>query len=224
MRPEAEERDSKHKYELELKRKEHGKEQRQHKKEQHEHELAVIQMQGNANTAGAQPVQDAFPRLNTPIFSCYKDGDDPEVFLSIFKNQACRWKLPKEEFMKHMAALVEGSMSVVLDSLPLESADNYDAFKNAVSSRFKLGPYYFWKKFRNICPQPEKTMADFAALVWDALLKWAEGAKADNLEKALHLMVLDQFYYCCPREIKTLVKAGPPKLSKRPLKLRISCC
>ncbi|KYO39439.1 hypothetical protein Y1Q_0021089 [Alligator mississippiensis] len=221
---EAEGQGSKRKYELELKRLEqeaqHQHEELELKRMEHEarearlkreHELAVIQMQANANTAGAQPAQDASSRLNTPIFSRYKDGDDPEVFLSIFKNQACRWKLPKEEFMRHMVALVEGDMSVVLNSLPSESADNYDAFKNAVSSRFKLGPDYFQKKFRNIRPQPEQTMADFVALVWDALLKRADRAKAGNLEKVLYLMVLDQFYHCCLREIKTLVKDGAPK-------------
>ncbi|KYO42954.1 hypothetical protein Y1Q_0023122 [Alligator mississippiensis] len=108
-----------------------------------EHELEVIQMQANANTKCAQPALDVSPRLNTPIFSHYKAGDDPEVFLSIFENQTCRWKLPKEKFMKHMAALVKGNMPVVLNSQTSDAADNYDVFKNAVSSRFKLGPDYF---------------------------------------------------------------------------------
>ncbi|KYO18274.1 hypothetical protein Y1Q_0002548 [Alligator mississippiensis] len=135
---------------------EHEKEQCQHKKEQREHERAVIQIQTNANTAGAQPTLDASPRLNTPNFSRYKAGDDPEVFLSIFKNQTCRWKLPKEEFMKHMTALVEDDMSVVLNSLPLHAADNYDAFKNAVSSRFRSDAVFWIASVEGSPEDPEE--------------------------------------------------------------------
>ncbi|KYO48729.1 hypothetical protein Y1Q_0004111 [Alligator mississippiensis] len=146
---EAEEREHKLKRELELKRLElevqhqREKEQREHEAReahcQREHELAVLRMQTNAETVGTQPALAASPRLDTPVFSCYKDGEDPKVFLSNFESQACQWKLPKEELMKHMAALVEGDMSVVLNSLPLESADNYNTFREAVHVRFKLG-------------------------------------------------------------------------------------
>ncbi|KYO45485.1 hypothetical protein Y1Q_0015144 [Alligator mississippiensis] len=105
---EAEEQEHKFKHELELKRMEleaqHQHEeleaQCQHEKEQHEHntreaqlqskhELAALRMKPNAETAGTQPTLAAPPRLNTPVFSRYKDGDDPEVFLSNFKNQVC---------------------------------------------------------------------------------------------------------------------------------------
>ncbi|KYO46905.1 hypothetical protein Y1Q_0014480 [Alligator mississippiensis] len=155
---EAEEQEHRLNHELELKRIE-LEAQRQCEEVQHEHEareaqhqceveteeaslkcehnLAVLWIQSDAGTPGAQLAPATPPRLKTPVFSLYKDGNDPEVFLSNFESQAHRWKLPKEEFMKHMAALVEGDKFEVLNSLPSESADNYDDFKNAVCSRFR---------------------------------------------------------------------------------------
>ncbi|KYO19811.1 rano class II histocompatibility antigen, A beta chain-like [Alligator mississippiensis] len=103
LRLEAEEQEHKLKHELELERMEleaqHQREELETREAQRgheareaqlqcEHELAVLQMQANANTVGAQPALDASPRLNTPILTRYKAGDDPEVFLSIFENQA----------------------------------------------------------------------------------------------------------------------------------------
>ena len=53
-------------------------------------------------------------------------------------------ELGKDEFMRHTAVQVMGDLFLVLSSLPAESADDYDAFKDAVRLKLGLGRDY-WK-------------------------------------------------------------------------------
>lgn len=70
--------------------------------------------------------------MNTPAFTLYKEREDPEVFLSTFANQAHRWNLKEGEYMRFISGLVTGNMSIILNSLPPESMNDYNAFKDAV--------------------------------------------------------------------------------------------
>ncbi|XP_059570175.1 uncharacterized protein LOC132243804 [Alligator mississippiensis] len=173
-----------------------------------EAQLHLQTIGGNANPPQASGEQ---PKLDVSAFARYREGDDPAVFLSNFERQAQRCKVPEEKIMMYLSALVEGDMAVVLNSLPSDAADDYNAFKAAVSKRFQLGPEYFRKKFRNTRPQPGKSLTDFGVLLEDTYIKWLAEAKADTAEKSRQLLVLEQFYYCCPTEVKTLVRDRDPK-------------
>ncbi|KYO30042.1 hypothetical protein Y1Q_0020203 [Alligator mississippiensis] len=99
--------------------------------------------EGNANPPQGSGEQ---PKLDISAFARYREGDDPVVFLSNFERQAQGCKVPGEKIMMYLSALVEGDMALVLNSLPSDATDDYNAFKAAVSKRFQLGTDYFRKK------------------------------------------------------------------------------
>ncbi|XP_059574524.1 uncharacterized protein LOC132245709 [Alligator mississippiensis] len=126
---------------------------------------AQLHLQSNGGNASPPQASGEHPKLDVSAFARYRDGDDPAVFLSNFKRQAQRCKVPEEKIMMYLSALVEGDMAVVLNSLPSDAADDYNAFKAAVSKTFKLGLDYFRKKFWNMRPQPRKALTGYAALL-----------------------------------------------------------
>ncbi|KYO40762.1 hypothetical protein Y1Q_0009438 [Alligator mississippiensis] len=127
--------------------------QHQEAEAQRKHEPEVLRLQPNGGDAGPSQAPRGHPKPNSSAFSRYQVGDDPDVFLSIFEKQARRWKVPDEEFMMHMAALVEGNVAVVLNNLPMEQAVDYKTFKEAVQLRFNLGSEFFHNRFRTTVPQ-----------------------------------------------------------------------
>ncbi|KYO29296.1 hypothetical protein Y1Q_0017942 [Alligator mississippiensis] len=112
---------------------------------EHEQKKLNAQLHLQTNGGNANPPQASGEQLKLDVsaFSRYREGDDPAVFLSNFERQAQRCKVPEEKIMMYLSALVEGDMAVVLNSLPPDAADDYNAFKVAVSKRFKLGLDYF---------------------------------------------------------------------------------
>ncbi|KYO40349.1 hypothetical protein Y1Q_0023946 [Alligator mississippiensis] len=124
------------KMELEGKREQRQLEEKKVELEQKklEAQLCLPTKRGNVSTpqASGEP-----PKLDVSALVRYRDGDDPAVFLSNFERQAQRCKVPEEKILMYLSALVEGDMVVVLNSLPSDAADDYNAFKAAVSKRFK---------------------------------------------------------------------------------------
>lgn len=59
-----------------------------------------------------------------------------------------------------------------------------------------------------------QSLTKFAGQLEDLYQKWKKGAKVNTIDGVDALMVLDQFYYRCPREIKHLVKDRDPKTTK----------
>ncbi|KYO27644.1 hypothetical protein Y1Q_0005209 [Alligator mississippiensis] len=112
---------------------------------EHEQKKLEAQLRLQTNGGNANPPQASGEQLKLDVsaFARYREGDDPAAFLSNFKRQAQRCKVPEEKIMMYLSALVEGDMVVVLNSLPSEAADDYNVFKAAVSKRFQLGPDYF---------------------------------------------------------------------------------
>ncbi|KYO45574.1 hypothetical protein Y1Q_0023988 [Alligator mississippiensis] len=129
------------------------------------HELEVLCLRPNGGDVSPLQVPGGHPKPNTSAFSHYRVTDNPDVFLSIFEKQAQQWKVPEEEFMMHMDALVEGNMALVLNNLPMEQAGDYQTFKEAVQLGFHLGPEVFHNRFCTTVPQTGKSMHEFASLI-----------------------------------------------------------
>lgn len=93
--------------------------------------------------------------------------------------------------MRCVAGLVTVNMSVIQNSLPPESVNYYDTFKDAVFERYRLGPDYFWKKIRNNTPLLRQTLNEFVAQLKYLYQKCKKEAKVNNMEGVDVLMVLD---------------------------------
>ncbi|KYO41821.1 hypothetical protein Y1Q_0018535 [Alligator mississippiensis] len=90
---------------------------------------AQLRLQSNGGNASTPQASGEQLKLDISAFAHYRDGNHPAVFLSNFERQAQRYKVPGEKLMMYLSALVEGDMAVVLNSLPSDAADDYNAFK-----------------------------------------------------------------------------------------------
>jgi len=84
--------------------------------------------------------------------------------------------------------------------------------KAALLKRYRLSADGFKRRFRSAKPEPEKTPIQFLIRIDIYLQRWIELAKAEKTFDGLKtLMVQEQYFRVCPKEMAMHLKEGKPK-------------
>ncbi|XP_053159221.1 uncharacterized protein LOC128347919 [Hemicordylus capensis] len=168
--------------------------------EQRKHELELLQLRKK------EPGKTA-----VKSFTPFSPGGNPVDFLSAFERAAQKQGVPVDDYMEYLPSLIRGELVELYHNLPNGGCVTYQDFKEAVFKQFQLRMDRFATTFRSLQPQVGKSFLEFGVKLEEALNKWLDGAMADNREKVLQVIALDQFCARLPSNIQNLVKAKAPK-------------
>ncbi|XP_042304474.1 tripartite motif-containing protein 5-like isoform X2 [Sceloporus undulatus] len=145
------------------------------------------------------------------VFPPFSSGQNPLLFLAAFERTSKQWNMSFEDSMKYLVGLIRGKLAEVYHAMPKQKPVTLQAFKEAVFKQFIFNPDHFYEKFWALKPQPGVSWLEFGAKLEETLNWWLDTAKADDREKVIHLMVLNQFCSHLPSDIQHSVKAKAPK-------------
>ena len=87
-----------------------------------------------------------------------------------------------------------------------ETSLDYNSVKKVLMERFKLTEEGFRQNFRNSRPERGETPSQFIIKISSHLNKWFEMAVVNTLEKAIDLLIREQFVKICPGNLTMYLK------------------
>nr|XP_060615419.1 uncharacterized protein LOC132765209 [Anolis sagrei ordinatus] len=153
-------------------------------------------------------------QANEPIpwvFPCFSPGENPACFLAAFERTCKQWNKSREDAMEYLPGLLRGRLAEVYHEMSSQNPVTLQAFREAVFKQFSFDPDHFCKEFWALKPQHGVSLLEFGAKLEETLCWWLDNAKADDREKVIRLMALNQFCSHLPDHIKHSVKAKAPK-------------
>ncbi|KAH0630479.1 hypothetical protein JD844_013531 [Phrynosoma platyrhinos] len=145
------------------------------------------------------------------VFPSFSPGENPVLFLAAFERTSKQWNMSVKDSMKYLVGLIRGKLAEVYHAMPKQRPVTLQAFKEAIFKQFSFDPDHFCEDFWALKPQPGVSWLEFGAKLEETLNWWLDTAKADDREKVIHLMALNQFCSHLPDDIKRCVKAKAPK-------------
>ena len=141
---------------------------------------------------------------------------DPVSYLRRFElnclqelgSEKSKWCLP-------LANLLQGRALSYFNELSESDVNNYDKFKELLLRRFQQNADSFMNRLRNSKPEPKEDIAAFAARISDYFDRWVdlEGITKDFVSLR-DLMILEQIYASCSKELTAFLKERKPKSVK----------
>ena len=154
---------------------------------QHEHDLQMAQIQQQPDKNSTSNLQYKPSRSTLPVFDEVKDN--MESFLDRFE----RWAKGRN---------IPGAYT----RMDAETSLDYNSVKKVLMERFKLTEEGFRQKFRNSRPERGETPSQFIIKISSHLNKWFEMAGVNTLEKAIDLLIREQFVKICPSNLTMYLK------------------
>jgi len=96
----------------------------------------------------------------------------------------------------------------VYQRLPAKEVDNYESLKTHLLKRFRLTEGGYRKKFKMSKLEVGETPEQFVERLNRYFVKWCEMARyEDNYDGLKSLIIRDQFFVTCDRQLQTFLKA-----------------
>jgi len=170
----------------------------------------------NGGGAGGVPNSNrahsvAMKALKLPLFNDEKD--DMDAYLIRFERACAAFEIRPEFWSTQLARLLQGRFLDVYQRFPAEEVDNYESLKTQLLKEFRLTEGGYRKKFKMSKLEVGETPEQFVESLNRYLVKWCEMAGYDDDYEGLKsLIIRDQFFITCDRQLQTFLK-GKGKLS-----------
>jgi hypothetical protein len=115
--------------------------------------------------------------------------------------------VPETDWTMHLANLLKGSALEIYEMMPTESLFDYELLKKTLLKRFQQNEKGYRKRFKRENMQNGETPEQFVARLKIYLNKWREMAGLEaTYEGMVTLMLRDQFFATCSKELQTFLK------------------
>ncbi|XP_061482471.1 uncharacterized protein LOC133384541 [Rhineura floridana] len=152
-----------------------------------------------------RPLRGGRPDLHKKAFPTFHETDDIFTFFQIFAHSCRDQGVPKKYWMSALFINVEGELRELLNSLPVEFADDFDHFYALARSHFALTAEDCFRRLKADQKKPKESFAAFSARMGRNVERWANTAEAASRGQVLDLFAKELFYRHLPR---TLAEAG----------------
>jgi len=178
----------------------------------HDLRLRGVQINVEQDGCGARGVHSsnrghsvAMKALKLPLFS---DGkNDLDAYLIRFERACAALEIRPEFWSTQLARLLQGRSLDVYQRLPAEQVDKYESLKTQLLKRFRLTEKGYRKKFKVSNLEVGKTPDQLVERLNRYLVKWCEMAGYDDDYDGLEsLIIRDQFFITCDRQLQTFLK------------------
>ncbi|KAJ8037802.1 Protein NYNRIN [Holothuria leucospilota] len=187
--------------------------EREHQRGLKEYELRIAEENAKSRSSGKTDVDPSkaspFKKPEIPCFN--EKTDEIDSYLKRFERYAIATEKPKSDWAMLLSALLTGKALTVYSRLSDDDYKNYDTLKKALLFTYELNADGFRRKFRGSKPEGGETYAQFVERITGYLKRWVDLSNTDkSFEGMLDLMVRDQFYGVCSKELRVFVKEGQP--------------
>ena len=184
--------------------------------EQQKEELAEHQSEmAELRTQRDNPGGDGQVRLSKPNLQKLGPEDDIEHFLSTFEIIATQQGWPGEVWATQLAGLLTGKALAAYAGLSGEKAASYDEVKAAVLHCFDVNEETYQRRFRSDRKRAEESYQNWGSRLKDHFTQWTK----DQPMAVKELMVLDQFLYGVPEDLRVWLKERRPGSLQQAMKL-----
>ncbi|KAJ8017727.1 hypothetical protein HOLleu_44661 [Holothuria leucospilota] len=187
--------------------------EREHQRVLKKYELRIAEENAKSRSSGKTDVDPSkaspFKKPEIPCFN--EKNDEIDSYLKRFERYAIATGKPKSDWAMLLSALLTGKALTVYSRLSDDDYKNYDTLKKALLFTYELNADAFRRKFRGSKPEGGETYAQFVERITGYLKRWVDLSNTDkSFEGMLDLMVRDQFYGVCSKELRVFVKEGQP--------------
>ena len=189
-------------------------EQQKEELAEHRREMAELRTRRDNPDGGGQV------RLPKPTLQKLGPEDDIEHFLSTFERIATQQGWPGEVWATQLAGLLTGKALAAYAGLSGEKAASYDEVKAAVLHRFDVNEETYRRRFRSDRKKAEESYQNWGSRLKDHFTQWTK----DQPMAVEELMVLDQFLYGVPEDLRVWLKERRPGSLQQAMKLQGCGC
>ncbi|XP_063970498.1 uncharacterized protein LOC135157721 [Lytechinus pictus] len=148
------------------------------------------------------------PKL--PTFS--EDRDNLDTYLSRFERYASAQSWPQASWATNLSALLTGKALDTYSRLSDTEALDYDTLKRALLKRYDITSEEYRKKLRSARPDSGESASQFVYRMRVYLKKWLIlGGYQENLDNMKELVLIEQFYDSCSREMAMFIRERKPR-------------
>jgi hypothetical protein len=111
----------------------------------------------------------------------------------------------------YLCALLTGRALEVYSRLSDDEAVDYKTVKRALLDRYNLTAEGYRFRFRSSKPEGAESPRQFIVRLQTTFKKWVDMAEAKSVEQISSLIVEEQFYDSCPKDLVVHLKEQQPK-------------
>ena len=146
-----------------------------------------------------------FVKVDLPALE--EEKDDLDAYLIRFERTCEMYRIPTSDWAIQLARLLKGAALEVYQRMPIEELNDYESLKFALLRRFQLTENGFRKRFRYSQRMINETPDQFVHRMRGYLTKWREmGGFEHSAEGYETMMLKDQFFSTCSKELRTFLK------------------
>ena len=148
--------------------------------------------------------------IKIPIFN--EKQDDLDAYLHRFEIQASNKGWKREDWAGILTNLLTGTALSVLHGMNVEDSRDYDKLKTALLKRFRMTADGYRLRFRTAQPEDTENFDSFVNRLLKFFDRWIqlEGVETGDYKNLYELMLMDQIYAACSKELVTFLKEHRP--------------
>ena len=142
---------------------------------------------------------------------------DPEAFFEAFEKFACQLEWEKKYWSVLVQTKFTGKARVICNNLSYDDSKDYDFIKKTVLLAYDQVQETYRQRFRSFRKSSDCTFIEYAEELTRLFGKWLKASGVKDYESLKNLMLLDQFKFRAPpdlriyleeKEVKTLNEAA----------------
>eukprot|EP00079_Xenopus_tropicalis_P035068 XP_017948839.1 PREDICTED: uncharacterized protein LOC108647387 [Xenopus tropicalis] len=163
------------------------------------------------NQAGPLLTQSCVPRISRKEFKAFDESKgDIDGFFRDFEHQCMLEAASEQDQVRVLSSLLTGSAAEAYRDMAPELKMDYHAIKETVLAHYAITPESYRLRFREARPSADESFKRHGQKLSQACRRWLQGELADSAEDIIQLILKEQFYLTCPREITEWVKERKP--------------
>lgn len=187
--------------------------ERERVKEEQELVKLQVELERSRGERSEETVSENRSHVRMPKLPTFSDDrDNLDTYLSRFERYATAQCWPRASWATNLSALLTGKALDTYSRLSDTEALDYDTLKGALLKRYDITSEEYRKKLRSARPDSGETASQFIYRMRVYLKKWlALAGYQETLENLIELVIIEQFYDSCLKEMAVFIRERKPK-------------
>lgn len=196
------------KAEREKEKDEREKEKAERERERLQLELQLAQINQSRNLSGDRSSTNSryFDVSKSSQLLSKFDENDPEAFFEMFEKLANQLEWDKKYWTILIQTKLFGKARTVYNNLNEAEAKDYDTVKKVILLSYDQVTETYRQRFRNTHKSQGMTYMEFVDVLERLFDKWIKSAKTSDFASLRQLMILDQFKFRVPTDIRAYLE------------------
>ena len=194
--------------ELDRQKDEREKEKAERERERLQLELQLAQINQSRNLSGNRSSTNShyFDVSKSSQLLSKFDENDPEAFFEMFEKLANQLEWDKKYWTILIQTKLFGKARTVYNNLNEAEAKDYDTVKKVILLSYDQVTETYRQRFRNTHKSQGMTYMEFVDVLERLFDKWIKSAETSDFASLRQLMILDQFKFRVPTDIRAYLE------------------